>query len=52
VALHEALIDLDSLLQVMIMCADRLENWENIGLEEMEEVSSVPGVAISKLIHL
>ena len=48
-ALHEALIDLDGLLQVVLMCADRLENWESIGLEEMEEASPAPSIATPKL---
>jgi hypothetical protein len=47
-ALQEAMIDLDGLLQVVLVCANRLENWESIGLEEMEEVSSTPGIAPSK----
>ena len=44
------MIDLDGLLQVGLVCANRLENWESIGLEEMEEVSSTPNIAILKLI--
>ena len=38
-------MDLDGLLQVVLACANRLGNWETIGLEEMEEVSSAPDVA-------
>jgi len=50
-ALQETMIDLDGLLQVVLVCANRLENWESIGLEEMEEVSFLPpDIAISKLI--
>ena len=48
-ALHETLIDLDGLLQAVLVCTSRLENWENIGLEEMEEVSSVPDITTSPL---
>ena len=45
------MIDLDGLLQVVLVCANRLENWESIGLEEMEEVSSLPpDIATLKLI--
>jgi len=48
-ALHETLIDLGGLLQVVVVCSNRLENWESIGLEEMEEVSSVPDITTSTL---
>lgn len=44
------MVDLDGLLQVGLVCANRLENWESIGLEEMEEVSSAPKTATLKLI--
>jgi len=50
-ALQEAMIDLDGLLQGVLVCANRLENWESIGLEEMEEVGSGSGIATSKLTH-